>query len=334
MITIKDIAKHLNLSVSTVSRATNNHPDINQQTKEKVERAIKELNYIPSAYARNMVKKNTYTIGFMIPDIADSFFSGSAYGVEEYMAENGHEIFYGSTARKRDKLTQFLINAQERRFEGVIITPDRWDESLIEFIHRMSIPVIALRRKTPKDSKIPYVDANHYSGACQAVEHLIDLNHKHIGHIVMPTLVGDERYNGYKNTLDKYGLAPLSVTAQGTGLYNKELQAGKIAMEQLMSLNHKLTAVFAGNDRLAIGAMEYLHSIGKSVPEDISIIGFDNLDLADLFNIKLTTMAQAHHEMGRAAGKLLLSMIQNPTQEFNSVCLETNFIDRQSTRSI
>lgn len=330
VITIKNIARELNISTSTVSRAIRNHPNINAATRARVLEACKRLNYVPNLSARSLVNKDGPVVGFMIPDIADTFFSGSAFGVEEILTDQGIEIFYFSTSRSPEKVRQFLISAVERRFAGVFITPDQWDKELIEILKTIPIPVVSLRRKPPSSVGIAFVDADHFGGGRQAVTHLHDLGHRRIAFIGLPTVVGGEREGGYLERMRDYGLSRCVEYAVSSGRLFRELDEGKRAARVLLSRDPSITAIFAANDQLAIGALTYLSEQNIAVPGDISVIGFDNLDFAELHWVQLTTIEQPRREIGRKAGELLVSMIKK-NEKPQSAVLATVVIKRNST---
>lgn len=334
MANIKDIAKHLGVAVSTVSRAMNNHPDVSEETKQQVMEAIRAFNYRPNAIARGLIRKKTFTIGLMIPEISDPFFSGLARAVERTLFGHGYQVVYGNTDRNPDKEKQFIANAIERQFDGLIITPDFLDATFIEMLSSLEMPVVFLRRRTPQELSMPYVDVDHYQAAIVAVNYLLELGHKKIGFIGMPesSFTGTQRLHGYKDTMRKYGLLSEStdiVVAEGRHIPN-----GRKAMSELYEQNPHLTAVFAANDLLGIGSLEWLAKRDIKVPEQISVMGFDNLEYAELHWIQLTTMEQPTHRMGSKAAELLLQMIADKTQMPPSDLIEARLIERQSCQSL
>ncbi|MDT8858944.1 LacI family transcriptional regulator [Alkalihalobacillus sp. MEB130] len=333
MVTIKNIAKELGVSVSTVSRAINNHPDINYDTKQEILETIKRLNYTPNALARSMIQKKTYTIGLMVPDITDLYFSAIAHDVEEVLSEVGYQIIYGNTGRNPEKEKNFLFNSLARKMDGLIVTPDFVDDDMIKWFQQIEIPVVFLRRRPPAELNIPFVDVDHYKGACQAMNYLHSLGHTNIGFIRMPeySFTGLERYMGFKDSQEQKGIAPPYHVAIAEG---KGMEDGARAMEQLLEMNPDLTAVFAGNDQLAIGAMEWMERNGIKVPEQISIVGFDNLELANLHWVQLTTVAQPCQDMGRKAALLLLDMLNEKNERPDSEILATSLVVRRSCKSL
>ncbi|MFS1512581.1 LacI family DNA-binding transcriptional regulator [Chengkuizengella sp. SCS-71B] len=336
MVTIKDIAKQLGISVSTVSRALNDHSDIKKETKMKVLETVKKLNYRPNSIARSLIHQRTYTVGLMIPDITDPFFSTISVGAQELLSEQGYQVIIGNTLRDSDKEKRFIESALERKMDGLIITPDHVDEELVDMLSNINIPVVFLRRRPAKGLKVPFVDVNHYNGACQAVEHLISLGHKQIGYIGIPleTQIAIDRFQGYKDTLEKHNISYISDYIQLTG--GRTIQSGRIAMDQLFSQIPEMTALFAYNDLLAIGALESLAQHNMNVPEAISIMGFDDLEISSLYWIQLSTMSQPRNQMGRHAAETLLKMMNHSdTDEIpESILLNSVLVNRNTCKKI
>lgn len=334
MANIKDVAKHLGISVSTVSRAMNNHPDVREETKLQVMEAIKALNYRPNAIARGLINKKTYTIGLMIPEISDPFFAGLANAVEDTLSKKGYQVVYGNTNRDPEKEKQFLSNAIERQFDGLIITPDFLDDSFKELISSLDMPVVFLRRRTPPGLSAPYVDVDHYEAATEAVNYLIGMGHRQIGFIGMPesSFTGIQRLLGYKDTMWKHGLLSDDSNIVMSG--GRNIDSGRKAMSKLYEKNPNITAVFAGNDLLGIGALEWLAQHKIAVPDQISVIGFDNLEYAELHWIQLTTMEQPRTEMGAKAAELLLQMVSDKEMTPKSELIKAKLIVRQTCKAL
>ncbi|WDV09363.1 LacI family DNA-binding transcriptional regulator [Lysinibacillus irui] len=330
---IKTIAQSLGISVSTVSRALNNHPDINIQTKELVLAKAKELNYTPNAFARGLIHKKSYTVGLMIPDITDPFFADIAREIEKVLFPAGYQVVYGSTARDAEKEKEFIKNAVSRQFDGLILTPDHFDEQLIELLQTLKIPVVFLRRRGVSQLNIPYIDVDHYKAACEAVQYLIELGHKEIGFLSMPdtSFTGQMRKQGYVDTLAKNRLNPLFEEGGRT------IEDGREGMHQLLQ-KHEVTAVFAANDLLGIGALEYLTVHNIRIPEEISVIGFDNIEISALHWIQLTTMDQPRKQMGQQVANLLLQTIQaldkNESLPEQPALIEANLLKRLTCQKL
>lgn len=333
MATIRDVAKHLGISVSTVSRYLNNHPDLSEETRSRIAEAIRELDYVPSSAARNVSRLSTHTIGLTIPDIQDSYFSDNAYGVENYLQEKGYTLVYGSLNRSPQKMLEFVRYAREMRFDGMIVTPEEWSPELLDLLKKTDIPVVALRRRPPAESGIPYVDADHYDGARQTVEHLTALGHREICHIVLNTDIGRERLRGYEDAMRERGLPPNRVMIPDIPA-NKVMDAityGKKAMDQIRLRYPGTSAVFASSDPIGIGVMEFLYETGRRVPQDLSVCGSGDLEFASLSWFSMTTIAFERYELGRKAAELLLKMIRKEDSHPQSILFETHMVLRGST---
>ena len=336
MTTIRDVAKYAGVSVSTVSRYLNHHPDLNEETRARVERAVRELDYVPSSAARNVSRLSTRTVGLTIPDIQDSFFADNAYGVEQYLREKGYALIYGSLDRSGQRLLDFIRYAREMRLDGLIITPEEWSAELLDTLKRTKMPVVALRRRPPASSGIPCVDADHYQGAAQMVEYLTGLGHRHIAHIVLNTDIGRERLRGYRDAMAARGLDPLaeSVLEIPANRTMDGIRNGAEAMKRLLKKAPRVTAVFASSDPIAIGAMATLREKGLRVPEDVSVCGSGDLEMGALPWFRLTTIAFERYALGRKAAELLLNMTGKEVCAPPSVLFETHLVLRESTRAV
>ena len=331
-VTIRDVARFCGVSVSTVSRVLNGYTDISEETAKKVYDAVQKLDFVPSNTARMLSKKATRIIGLTIPDIKDPFFSENAAGAEKLLLENGYQIFYGNMERSGDKLLNFLQQARQMRFDGLIITPDEWSPELLDTIQKLPIPLVALRRRPPQSTGVPYVDNDHYNGAMEMMTYLSDLGHEKIAHIVLPTAIGEIRRKAYCDFCRIRGIDMRDVKVDLPA--NKLDQAKENGYEAMKTIHQKYpdtTAVFAGTDQLAIGAMIYLQEKGLKVPRDMSVAGVNDMDYASLPWFDLTTMSLNRTEMGRAAAQMLLDMIENRQPHPENLLLGTSLIVRGST---
>ena len=331
-VTIKDVAKYCGVSVSTVSRCLNGYTDISEDTVSKVFEAIRKLDYVPSNAARQITKKNTRIIGLTIPDVEDPFFSENASGAEKLLEENGYQIFYGNMARSSDRLLRFLHLAREMRFEGLIITPDSWPEELLDALKKLSIPTVALRRRPPQSVGVPYVDNDHYKGAMQMMSYLAGLGHARIAHIVLPTAIGALRREAYLDFCTIRALEPRDISVDLPA--NKLADAianGYQAMKIIREKYPDTSAVFAGTDQLAIGAMVYLREAGVTVPDEMSVAGINDMEYASLPWFSLTTMSLNRTEMGSVAAQMLLDMIEKREPHPENRLLGSSLIVRGST---
>lgn len=333
--TIRDVAKICGVSVSTVSRVLNGYTDISEETADRVLAAIKKLDYVPNDTARMLSKKNTRIIGLTIPDIKDPFFSENAAGAEKLLAENGYQIFYGNMERSADKLLNFLQQARQMRFDGLIITPDEWTGELLDTIPKLPMPVVALRRRPPQSSGVPFVDNDHYKGAMDMMAYLAGLGHTKIAHIVLPTGIGEIRREAYLDFCRIRGIEARDVRVDlPANKLDQAKENGYQAMRTILRQFPDTTAVFAGTDQLAIGAMVYLKEKGLTIPGDISVAGVNDMDYASLPWFDLTTMSLNREEMGRAAAQMLLDIIEKRQPHPENLLLGTSLIVRGSTIKI
>lgn len=331
-VTIKDVAKYCGVSVSTVSRCLNGYTDISEDTVSKVLDAIRKLDYVPSNAARQITKKNTKIIGLTIPDVEDPFFAENASGAEKLLEENGYQIFYGNMSRSSERLIRFLQQAREMRFDGLIITPDSWPEELLDALQKLSIPAVALRRRPPQSVGIPYVDNDHYKGAMQMMSYLTGLGHSKIAHIVLPTSIGALRREAYLDFCTIRGIEPRDILIDTPANKLSEAKTnGYRAMKAILEKHPDTTAVFAGTDQLAIGAMVYLRETGITVPDEMSVAGINDMDYTELPWFSLTTMSLNRTEMGSVAAQMLLDMIENREPHPENRLLGSSLIVRGST---
>ena len=329
--TIRDVAKICGVSVSTVSRVLNGYTDISEETAGKVYEAIRKLDYVPNNTARMLSKKNTRIIGLTIPDIKDPFFSENAAGAENLLLENGYQIFYGNMDRSGEKMLRFLQQARQMRFDGLIITPDAWTEELLDTLRKSGIPVVSLRRRPPQSSGVPFVDNDHYKSAMEMMAYLTGLGHTKIAHIMLPTCIGEIRREGYRDFCRIRGIEARDVKIDlPANKLDQARENGYLAMKEILNKYPDTTAVFAGTDQLAIGAMICLRERGLSVPGDISVTGANDMDYSSLPWFDLTTISLNRTEMGRAAAQMLLDIIENRRPHPENLLLGSTIVVRGS----
>ena len=329
--TIRDVAKICGVSVSTVSRVLNGYTDISEETASKVYEAIRKLDYVPNNTARMLSKKNTRIIGLTIPDIKDPFFSENAAGAENLLLENGYQIFYGNMDRSGEKMLRFLQQARQMRFDGLIITPDAWTEELLDTLRKSGIPVVSLRRRPPQSSGVPFVDNDHYKSAMEMMAYLTGLGHTKIAHIMLPTCIGEIRREGYRDFCRIRGIEARDVKIDlPANKLDQARENGYAAMKEILAKYPDTTAVFAGTDQLAIGAMICLRERGLSVPGDISVTGANDMDYSSLPWFDLTTISLNRTEMGRAAAQMLLDIIENRRPHPENLLLGSTIVVRGS----
>jgi len=327
-ITSKDVAELAGVHPSTVSRVIHNDPRISSKTKEKVFLIIKKIGYKPNAVARGLKTKRTNTLGILIPDITNPFFAEIARGVEDAASKNGFNVVLCNTDDRLRKERTYLEILREKRVDGLILgTAHIKDRSILE-LEKEKFPYILISRNTESlDKNCIIID--DIAGGIMAAEYLIKLGHQRIAHITGPlrTRSALDRLKGYQIALAKFGIN-----------YQEELlkegdfriEGGYRAMKRLLKLKDPPSAIFAANDLLALGAMQVIQKEGYNIPEDFSIIGFNDIALSSFVYPPLTTIRQPMLEMGRLAVKILLKIINNQEEIQRRIILSPKLVIRKS----
>jgi len=329
--TIRDVAKAAGVSVSTVSRVLNDKDDVAPETYRKVQTIIKELGYASNLAAKSMRSRRTDVIGLVMPDVVDPFSIQVIKGVNRAIAELDYDliVYTGGDIRKESSAEH------ERRYvsllgssitDGIIVvTP-----AATSFSTASPVIVLDPNNVTPA---CPAVIATNRDGALSAIEYLTGLGHRRIGFISgRPELQSAvRRLRGYKDGLRRAGI-PLDPDLIQAGDYSK--QTGCACAQRLLNLPDPPTAIFAANDQSAIGAIQAIHQAGLRVPDDVSVVGFDNIPEASYTNPALTTIDQFIEEMGCVATEMLLSLIDGGSLESNVYKVPTQLVVRDSCQAI
>ena len=337
-ITIKDIARELGISPSTVSRALKDHPDISKDTKKAVNNLAKKLNYQPNIVALNLRKKKTNTIGVIIPEIVHFFFSTIISGIEDTAHEAGYNVILAQSSESlvREKAdVQTLYNS---RVDGLLMSISRetTEYDHIESVLERGLPIVFYDRNYPNQetSKILVDD---FAGSKEAVEHLIDQGCKRIAHIqaAFKLTIAIERLRGYQTALSEHNLPFYEGYLQECPGGNVE--DGLKAMNNLLSLPQQPDGVFANNDVLAMGAMQAIKKAGLKIPQDIAVVGFSNWFYSSMIEPPLSSVDQPGFLMGQEAAKLLIKQIEIIEKDKDAIIvpetkiLKTKLVIRESS---
>ncbi|MFB5193538.1 LacI family DNA-binding transcriptional regulator [Neobacillus sp. KR4-4] len=325
--TIYDVAKKAGVSIATVSGVINNNGKYSEKTKKKVLDVMKELKYYPSSVASSLSVKRTQSIGLIIPDISSPFYAEFARSVEDWADEKGYNIIICSTDYNEKKEKKYVSLLLRRRVDGIIITSGFNNVNLIKDLMEQKIPVVLVAYNI--DSlQLNTVSVDDYRGGYQATAYLAEQGHKRIAIITETVQSSAERIRGYQNALNDYHLVydeKLKTESRAT------FEEGERQAEKLLDLEQPPTAIFAFNDILAIGAMRAVHKRGLTIPDDISIIGFDNSVLATICSPTLTTMSQPLNDMGKETIESLLSEIEGTVTRKQRKLLLPELVERKST---
>ncbi|MBX2898837.1 MAG: LacI family DNA-binding transcriptional regulator [Cyclobacteriaceae bacterium] len=315
-VTIKDIARELGISPSTVSRALKDHPDISVQTKKAVNELADKLNYQPNIVALNLRQKKTNTIGVIIPEIVHFFFSTVISGIEDVAYTAGYNVILAQSNESYQRELTDIKALFNSRVDGMLISISRETNNFdhIESIISKGVPIVFYDRmyNSPTSSKVIVDD---YAGAKEGVKHLIEQGCKRIAHLNgSPNLIiSIDRLRGYKDALEENGLKydESLVISVPSGTFEE----GKRGMNKLLSQNPLPDAVFAGNDPMAMGAMVAIKEKGLKIPQDIALLGFSNWFFGELMEPSLTSIDQPGFEMGQEAARLLIRQIELKDKE-------------------
>lgn len=331
-ITIKDIAKALGISTSTVSRALSDAWDVKRETREQVLAMAKKLNYHPNLNAKNLQNKRTGAIGIIIPEFVSSFFPRVVMGIQEVLYEHNYHMFITQSNESRDQELANMHLLREHMVEGIIIstTNEGGNEEAYKDLIDSGMPLVFFNR-CPKTLAAPKVMIDDCLMAEKAVEHLIDTGRRNIIHLVGPVNleVSASRAQGFANTLTRHGIDPTGRCIPA-GIFIKD---GERAVERLLSEGGEMPdAIFCFNDPVAIGAMKALKNAGMRIPQDIAIVGFSEGSMATVVEPQLTTVLQPMQEMGRRAAELLLSQLKTARRQApQTVCLDATLNIRDSS---
>jgi LacI family transcriptional regulator len=328
-LTIRQIADIAGVSIATVSRVLNGRNDVAPETRETVSRVIRENGYTANRSARGLSAGRTGLVGVLVPLVYPAYFSGMLAGAAEALSELDLQIVLSPTGGEHDREVSVLDRLHGVTDGSLMILPEESNEELTGLLDS-GYRFVVLDPLLPLDDRIPSVSAAHTSGADQAMRHLLELGHRRIAQITGPRgwVATEERRRGYHAALASAGILPdraLEVASI------PEIGPGRAAAEQLLDLPERPTAIFAFNDNIAIGAIQAARDRGVRVPEDLSVVGFDDVEPATIASPALTTVRQPLAEMGRTAVSLLNRLLERQRFETLHVELATRLVVREST---
>ncbi len=322
--TILDVAERAGVSKSLVSLVMREPDRVSEASREAVIQAANELGYRPNAVARSLVQRRTRVIGVVLSDLHNPFFADVADGIEEAAVERGYRAMLSSgfLAPKRERVA--IETMLELRVDGLIMLGSMMKVAKIEKMAD-ALPIALLGRHT-RSKALDSVGVDDSAGAREAVDHLVSLGHERIVHIHAGTAAGaPRRRSSYEKAMRRHGLEPRLVKGAFTE------SGGAAAMREILDSDDIPTAVFAPNDFAALGAMETIDSAGLDIPGDISLVGYDNLALAALPRISLTTIGQPRADLGREAVHLLLERLDEGRKTARHVVIPPTLVVRSTT---
>ena len=326
---IRQIAELAGVSIATVSRVLNGRGDVSEETREAVSRVIRENGYTANRNARGLSAGRTGLVGVLVPLVYPAYFSGILAGAAEALSERDFQIVLSPTGGEHDREVSIVDRLHGLTDGAMIILPEESSEEL-ERLLDSGFRFVVLDPLMPLDERIPSVSAAHMSGADQAMKHLLDLGHRRVGQITGPRgwVATEDRRRGYRAALAAAGILPDPTLAREA---SPEIDPGRAAAEQLLDLPEPPTAIFAFNDNIAIGAIQAARARGLRVPEELSVVGFDDVEYATIVTPALTTVRQPLAEMGRTGVSLLMRLLEGQRFETLHVELATRLVVRDST---
>lgn len=328
-VTHKDVAERAGVSVATVSYVLNNGPrPVAPETRLKVEEAIAELGYYPNELARSLRLQQSSTIGLILPNIMNPVFAEIAHELESVCRREGFLLLLCNSDRQHDREEHFIQILRAKQVDGVVITPHDDPVALIQPLVQARIPVVVLEHDLPG---VHCIVMDEQQGGRIATQHLIDLGHQRIALLrrTPSSALSRERFIGYRQALVAAGIAfdPRLVLECAAGQ-----TAGAQAMQQLLALAEPPTAVFTHNDVLAMGALYAIRQAGLRAPDDISVVGYDDISSAAYFSPSLTTVRSPKAELGALAGRTILDLVRHKSDmPPQTVTLPVELVVRAST---
>lgn len=330
-VTIYDVAREANVSMATVSRVVNGNPNVKPTTRKKVQEAIDRLGYRPNAVARGLASKKTTTVGVIIPDISNIFYSELARGIEDIATMYKYNIILSNSDQNKDKEFHLLNTMLGKQVDGIVFMSGNITEEHVEEFEKSPVPIV-LAASVESTNTVPAVTIDVEQAAYDAVTEFANKGHKKIAFVTGPLnepINGEKKLNGYKRAIEDAGLS-----------YNEELviegdytyDSGIEGFERIHELADKPTAVFVVTDEMALGVIHSAQDLGYSIPNDFEVISFDNTRLALMVRPQLTSVVQPMYDIGAVAMRLLTKFMNKENVEEQIVTLPHRIEFRHSTK--
>jgi len=332
MANMKDIAKMAGVSVVTVSRVVNNSANVGDETRKKVQKAIKELNYKPSRVAKRLrsTVASGNLLGVLIPDIQNPFYIDVLNGIEEIAYKNNYALIMCNFNQDEEKQAKYIDMLMAEAVDGMIVAPVNAEDEKIINVIESGLPIVCVDRGLKDvDVDVDVVLVDNKRGAFLAVEHIIKSGYKRIAYISGKPAIpsSKQREEGYISALNKYGIKiDKSIIKYGDSSH----KSGVTLSNELLNSINPPDAIFTGNNLITLGALETIHKMGLKIPEEIAIVGFDDMYWSNSLNPPLTAVRQPAHEIGKRAIELLIQRIEDPNKSTVQMILNADLIQRKS----
>jgi LacI family transcriptional regulator len=330
-ITIYDVAREANVSMATVSRVVNGNPNVKPATRKKVMEVIDRLGYRPNAVARGLASKKTTTVGVIIPDIASPFFAELARGIEDIATMYKYNIILSNSDQNIEKELHLLNTMLGKQVDGIVFMGGNIKAEHVEEFKKSPVPIV-LAGSIEETGEIPSVNIDYEQATFDAVSAFIEKGHKEIAFVIGPQIEPinkDKKLEGYKRALKDAGIEyNEELVVEGDYTYDSGLEA----IERILELNQKPTAILVGSDEMALGVVHGAFDRGYSVPEDFEVISSDNTRLTLMVRPQLTTVVQPLYDIGAVAMRLLTKYMNKENVDENIVVLPHRIENRKSTK--
>jgi LacI family transcriptional regulator len=328
-VTMADVAREADVSVMTVSRVVNEKGEVSPATRQRVLEVIEQLGYRPSAIARGLATQRTCSVGLVMPDVANPFFSDVAHGVEHVAYAEGYNIFLCNTDEDPQRELSVLQSLEEKQVDGVVLCSSRLDDSELEAALAHHPAAVLVNRRFEGGGVVGSALIDDEAGGRLATQHLLQAGHRAVGFLAGPlaSRSSRQRSKGYRAALTA---AALPHNPDWTRHCSPSVQSGRETTRHLLTAHPELTALFCYNDLVAVGVLQACSDLGRQVPDDLAVIGFDDILLAALVIPSLTTCRVPRYELGAQAMRLLLDQINGCHDKCTEIVLQPELIVRAS----
>ncbi len=334
-VTIKDVARLAGVSISTVSRVINNSKPVSLEVRKKVLEIIEEIGYKPNEIARSLVTKKSFIIGVIVTDIGDSYVAEMVRGIEEIGKMYDYDILLCSTYGDKEMECRYLQLLKMKQVEGVILISDIINDKIDELIKEFNRPFVYLNRSC-NNNTYHTVSIDNYKGAFEMTKHLLGLGHKNIAYVMKKEdvalkniTVENMKLNGYRDAMIE--------DMHETNIYiteGRNIIDGYHITKDILNSNKKITAIFCSNDNIAIGVVNYLYDNNVAVPEEISVAGFGDINMASFLRPKLTTISEPFYDIGAVAIRKIIKVLKGENVEDSTIILPFRIQKRNSCAEI
>lgn len=327
-ITLRDVARKAGVSVKTVSRVVNNQGEISEETRQRIASVIREMGYRPNLVARGLVTQRTHTLGLVVPDITNPFFPEVARGVQDVARRHRYNVFLCNSGEDKQEELNVLNSLAEQGVDGIIISPCySTGENLVQFAAAFR-PIVTINHMYAHPN-ISMILTENVHGAKLAVDYLVGKGHCQIGMVagLEKSLNRARRIFGFTEAMKAHGLEVIIENIEGV---TPNVESGYAAALSLFAKQPQLSAIFVYNDLMALGVLQACRMLGRRIPEDCAIVGFDDIQMAGLIYPPLTTVHVDKYRLGQEAVGRLLEMLDQPEANFSPISLEVELVIRQS----